>query len=71
MGGTEAEGEDPMVRKSRKVGLKVRSGRAHQMWWAVVEYPHPWSLLVDTSLFPEAVAHQPECFQKQTPLSSA
>lgn len=71
MGGTEAEGEDPMVRKSRKVGLKVRRGRAHQMWWAVVEYPHPWSLPVHTSLFPEAVAHQPECFLKQTPLSSA
>lgn len=26
MGGTEAEGEDPMVGNPRKVGLKVRSG---------------------------------------------
>lgn len=50
MGGTEAEGEDPLVRKPRKVGPKVRRDGAHQMWWAVVEYPHPWSLLVDTSL---------------------
>ena len=50
MGGTEAEGEDPLVRKPRKVGPKVWRDGAHQMWWAVVEYPHPWSLLVDTSL---------------------
>ena len=39
-----------MVRKPRKVGPKGRRGGAHQMWWAVVEYPHPGSLLVDTSL---------------------